>query len=180
MNDKILNTNIAKINRYDELMYNSGPVSISDYMSDKYNDVHDQIYAKALAAYIEESAMDESEYRFIEVKPTEFWKPSSVMVIMKKKPFSKKLVDLTPYWEDYKFDNKYDFKCIKIDKDENLTNSMVVEIDYLRGKVKMYNKVADMYFYVGFDRVDKNTELSDDDLLLTDTFTYERYKSTEI
>ena len=34
--------------QYNELIYNSGPTNIKDYVSDRYNIVHNQLYVDAL------------------------------------------------------------------------------------------------------------------------------------
>lgn len=42
--------------QYNELIYNSGPTNIKDYVSDRYNIVHNQLYVDALNNYIYDKA----------------------------------------------------------------------------------------------------------------------------
>ena len=39
------------ITRYDDMIYDSRPASFSEFMSDKYNKVHDELYNDALNKY---------------------------------------------------------------------------------------------------------------------------------
>lgn len=44
------NSNI--INRYDDMLYENRPVSLNEFLTNKYNDVHDELYNSALDKYI--------------------------------------------------------------------------------------------------------------------------------
>lgn len=47
----IVNTNLIK-KRYDEMLYDSRPVKFSEYMTNKYNIIHNKLYINALNAFI--------------------------------------------------------------------------------------------------------------------------------
>ena len=47
-----MNTLTSAIHRYDDMLYDSRPVSLHEFLSDKYNAVHEELYNNALNKYI--------------------------------------------------------------------------------------------------------------------------------
>ncbi len=47
-----MNINSNIINRYDDMLYENRPVSLNEFLSNKYNNVHNELYKSALDKYI--------------------------------------------------------------------------------------------------------------------------------
>ena len=50
--DNIIMKSYTNISEYNEMLYDSGPVSINEYISEKYNIVHNKLYNDALEKYL--------------------------------------------------------------------------------------------------------------------------------
>lgn len=59
--NKISNT----INRYDNMLYESRPVSLNEFLNNKYNEVHNELFNNALNKYIYEIINKYIDYNFI-------------------------------------------------------------------------------------------------------------------
>lgn len=172
-----------KIITYNDMFYKSGPVRAFDYVSDKYNDIHRQIYNKALKQLINTELVGENKlvetleelnknYTFIELKKDEYYLPSRVIVKKTTAPFNSKIYDLTEYWDDYEF--KEEFKDLSeywIDED-SVRDAELIYIDYINGKGKFRSKYTQKEFWVDFKFINNDTRISKDDFSLANTFTY--------
>lgn len=102
-----MNTDIKS---YNSLMYDSRPVKLGEYISNKYDNIHRELYTtaldKAIAKYIEcsKESVNGIRHKFssieefkmnvniIEYKATEYWMPSSV--VWKTKTFPYRIISL--------------------------------------------------------------------------------------
>lgn len=108
-------------------------------------------------------------HKIIEIKNTEYWMESDIIVIHNSKPFSKHVYNLKDFWNYYqKFEN-YDISDIKI-TNENINDSYVSYVDYINGTAKMYSKTNDINYNVKFKYLNEKSKLGDE-LLMTNTFT---------
>jgi len=110
-----------------------------------------------------------STHKIIEVKNSEYWMPSSIIIYNRIYPYTKKIIDLTPYWNTYQDHSDLTLSTIKM-TDENILDSQIQSFDYVRGKAQMYSKMNDMNYEIDFDYLGKDVDLSEE--MLTDTFTY--------
>ena len=230
------------ISEYNDMLYDSRPVSINEYISDKYNVIHNKLYNDALNKYLDsliskyineeflsecrnifndinnidniindknyitnilsnlglqnrflyniynlisfnnEKSDDEllddikilfiKEYKrshnIIEIKDTEYWMSSKIIIITNKPPYKKSLIDLKPYWNYYQRMNEYDISDLKI-TNENILDSEVYELDYVKGLASIESKVNDIQYKIPFKYLDENTKVSSK-LKLTNTF----------
>jgi len=170
MNDRRLNNVQNKIVKYDDLLYKNGPVSVEDFVSEKQTQVHKQLYQIALTTYIKENIQtkDIGEYKFTEFKNDDYTKPSKVLQVSKIKPYHKKIVDLSPYWPDYKYDDKEMFTSLKIDSSA-IDEFQIIKIDYAKGVVTMENRISGSIINVPFNRINSDTVVSDS-LTVKNTF----------
>lgn len=108
-------------------------------------------------------------HRIIELKNVEYWMPSEIIVINNKMPHNKVKIDLKPYWNFYQKHDEYDISYIKIQKENNLTDSEVVNIDYVNGKTTMHARTDDIKYNVPFKYMNENALLGDE-VSLKNTF----------
>ena len=108
-------------------------------------------------------------HKFIEIKNSEYWLPSLVVIIAKRRPYTKTNVDLTPYWNWYqaKFDKH--IHNIKLTEDV-LYDSELVALNYVRGFATFRTKIDGITFDVDFDFITSGVRISDE-LSLKNTFT---------
>lgn len=181
MND----SNIIK--QYNDLVYDSRPVSLTEFMSNKYNIVHQQLFDDAITSYLkdnhnvlyndisEEIAEDiaikmfKQQNKIIEIKGSEYWMPSSILIITKKFPYKKKRVDLTKYWNLYQEHSDKNYNDIKVSP-ENMKDSEVFYIDYVNGIAHMRSRLNNVEFEVPFEYLNNETKVADD-YTLSNTFT---------
>lgn len=165
-----------KIIKYDDLTYKSGPVRVSDYISDKYDNIHKQLYNHAIKKLIKKLNISEEElkinYRLIEIKNIEYYKPSKVIIKKLSYPFEIKKYSLDEYWDNYEFieENK-DLEQYWFDED-SIKDAELIYIDYIKGKGKFRSKFTQKEFWVDFKFINENTRISLEDLSLSNTFSY--------
>lgn len=109
-------------------------------------------------------------HRIIEIKNIEYWMPSEVIIIHNSKPFTKNKIDLTKYWNNYQKLEDYDISKLKI-SNENILDSEVTYLDYIKGTAHMFSKSSDISYEVPFKYLNENSNVSED-MKLTNTFSY--------
>ena len=144
--------------------------NIYDYLSVLITSTNDNLKSIMLRNLLDDFL---STHRIVEIQNEEYYKASKIIIYNKYFPFNKRIVDLTPYWNNYQFYNNKNIEDIKV-TEENKNDSYITDIDYIHGKVKMYSKINDMSYDVDFDYVKNNTEI--DDSILRNTFTYKLNK----
>lgn len=165
----ILN-NDNQVNKYDSLIYESGPISVTDYVANKYDKVHAQLYNNALQKYLtehQEYMLYRSAYNFIEIKQPEYWMPSYVNIISKHYPYEKNKVWLDSYWNKYQNKNKH-YSYTYIDED-TIKDAEVIYMNYVTGEATMKSKFTDVEFTVPFSKLNGDTPVSDE-IIQKDTF----------
>lgn len=174
----------SNIIRYDDMLYSSRPVSISEFLSDQNNKIHEELFQDALSKLLTEKLkIDDIEkfkrnHKIIEDKSSEYWQPSSVTIISKskKEKFKKETYDLSEYWNYYQEFADKDVTEIAA-SDEKITDAEIIYIDYVKGKAKMRRKNSGEEFEVPFNYLNAYSMVSDD-YSLSDTFT-NKYSSIE-
>ncbi len=165
-----MQNNVSNI-KYNQLLYNSRPVRFDEYITNKYDKIHHQLFEDALKKFILSLNDPEcktitdfkSMYNFIEFKDDEYWKPSKIVYITKKYPFKKKTVDLKEYWNTYQEDKNELISNIKFNNEKmHIDMFELIDIDYIKGKVKLRNKMKNTEFWTRFDRINDSIEVSDD------------------
>ena len=178
----------ATIKKFDDISYPNRPTKYSEFISDKNNIVHRNIYEDALNKLIstiilldsltmkqgDETVMMSVQYfkkthKIIEVKPLEFWNSSFVIIISKRAPYTKKLYSLGPYWNWHQAKKQKSINKIKY-MDEEIKDWEIIKLDYLKGKATLRSRVMEYEMDVDFDYLDENISVSDD-MLLKNTFT---------
>lgn len=162
------------IKNYNDLMYDNGPVKFNDYILNKYNVIHNELYDTALQKLCKAIHIDYhtiySQYKLIEIKNTEFYLPSKVILITTTFPFSKKTYDLTPYWPEYVF-NKYTYNDILFDN-EKYKNMEIIYIDYVKGTITLQSRQNDIVVKVGFDLIDPDSVKIGEEYSLNNLFSF--------
>ncbi len=163
-----------KIKNYNDLIYDTRPVQVSEYLSDKYNIVHKQLFNNAVETYLKTNNIDNGVFyqnnKVIELKNDEYWKPSKLIILSREyeNGFTKTVVDLTLYWNtELSFQNKT-YKNIKFDN-ENINDFEITYIDYVKGKATIKSKTTDKEYKIDFDDIDSNMRISDE-LVMTDSW----------
>lgn len=110
-----------------------------------------------------------NSHKIIEIKNSEYWQPSTIVIIGKRRPYRKTNIDLTPWWNYYQSKQDKNIKDIKITK-EVLQDSELVFLDYVKGIAYMRTKLDGIEYTVDFDFLDENINISDE-YSLKDTFT---------
>ena len=164
------------IKKYDDMVYDSRLTKFSELTSDKYNNVHRELYDDALCKYLSENNIDKEtfflENKIIEQKADEYWMPSKVIVMSRtyNNGYSKYVIDLAPYWNDTQAYKEYDHTEIKTSNSKYNDNE-IIYINYVSGEVTLKSRSTGEIQYVDFKYVDGDTPVSED-YTLDDTFTY--------
>ena len=113
-----------------------------------------------------------SKYKFthkiIEYKNSEYYLPSKILIFDNLYPHHKIKVDLSNYWSDYQdLINQHSYIEVK-NKENNINDLVITDINYIQGTVKLYSKSFDEYYYTTFDRINESFEI--DDSILNNVF----------
>ena len=110
-----------------------------------------------------------------EIMNDEYWKPSLCKIITKmnnrRKTNMNWTVDLKPYWNTYQDNLEKTFRKYKL-SDKDFNDAKIIDINYIRGKAKLYSENIDKEFEVDFDEINGNDIDIDDSLSLKTTFNY--------
>lgn len=141
-----------------KIFNNNLPISFFDIVNDTIIKIHKELYSNALEKFKEENKdIDFNEYKIIELKnENNYLKPSNIL-LMHKTLFTRKNIDLTPYWNNNYINDEYlnIFNELLI-SDENKKNIEVEDIDYINGKIKFRNKFNNKTFFINTDKIDFN------------------------
>ena len=131
-------------------------VKVSNVLNSQEEKIHKELFNSALSKFKLENNYSDKEYSFIEYRvSTNYLEPSKVIVVSKVLPYKRTSFDLTKYWDDYKFNRKYD----RIDnEDESLE---IIEMFYTSGKALIRNKYTGEEFTIDFKQCD-NIPYSED------------------
>jgi len=158
----------SSVKKYDNNIYSSGIVKFTDYIIEKYDKVHSQLYENALNKFIAKQAklenISEAKYKsrhtIIEEKADEYYLPSNILVISKKRPYKKEVYSLKEYWDNtYYNESKHTTKDILDTGDEPIGNFKIIDINYVRGFVILESKITGK-------RIETSAENITDDYLL--------------
>lgn len=151
------------IQKYDKMMYASGPVTFTDYVNNNYDKIHAELYNNALQKYLyahPEYMLYRSAYNFIETKQPEYWQPSYVSIISKHYPYTKHKVWLDEYWCKYKKETP-NYTYTYIDED-TIKDAQIVELNYVTGEANMKSRFTGVEFKIPFNKIDETTPISDE------------------
>lgn len=144
-------------------------LSVDEVLNSKYDDVHHQMYVHALSKYFSYSGVDDNLYKTIEIPSSYYDTPSRVQLIEKSFPYKRKTIDLTPYWESYKF--KESSSYVKLD-DMTMATSEVKYRDYVRGIAELQSRMTGVKYRVKLKDVPENMNDYPDENSISDSFTY--------
>lgn len=157
--------------KYNQLLYNSRPVRFDEFMTNKYDKIHHQLFEDALLKFI--LSLNDPEcksikdfkklYNFIEFKNDEYWQPSKMVYITKSYPYKKRNVDLTEFWNTYQETKNESIENVKFDSEQKHIDMFeLTDIDYIKGKVKLRDKMKNIEFWTTFNRINDKINVADD------------------
>jgi len=173
--------------KYNDLDYTASKVKVGDYVSNKMDKIHKELYESALNKYIsyicELNRTNVDEYKnshyFIEIRANNYWEPSTIYIkdinppTIGTTPFTVEKVNLSPWWNDYQYinDNK-EIDDTFFNEDFNSYALSVIELDYINGRVKFRDKHNNTEFWKDFGFINSYTHYNTDEIGLNDTFSY--------
>lgn len=144
-------------------------VTVDEMLNNKYDNVHHQMYTHALSKYFSYTGIDETSYKTVEIPAAYYDTPSKVQLIEKSFPYKRKTIDLSPYWETYKF--KESVSYIKLD-DMTMSTSEVKYRDYVRGVAELQSRMTGVKYKVKLNEVPESMKDYPDEVSISDSFTY--------
>lgn len=168
-----------KTYKFNKLDYKSSPVRAIDFISNKYDVVHDELYNKALDKYLKEKYSTEEDianfkktHIFLEIKQPEYYIPSKVIIKELVYPYTVETIDLTQYWDNYQFNDEYRNKDEILLDEDSLKDGEIIYIDYVKGQAKLKSRYTGKEFWLDFKYLDENTKVNKDEYSLEKTFSY--------
>lgn len=176
---------MAKINNYNTLVYNDRVISVSDIISEKELKVHNQIFKRALSAFISKNSGDEKlfpdnydidklyeQYIIIETRGQDYTEPSVVKLFSKSLDTpNRKAIKINLgekdsdgnylYWPEYLYKYTTNLPIQFNSEDYQTEYNELVYIDYARGEATVYNKLKNVYLQIPLSAINENTMISD-------------------
>lgn len=123
-------------NILDNQLDSSTRISVNEILSDKPDQIHKALYNRALEKFKSQYGLSDSEYKFVEVidNAKEYYEFSSVLVVSKIYPFTKKTYSLEKYWDNYQFTDSIENVI-----DESY-NYEILEKNYINGTAIVLKK----------------------------------------
>lgn len=158
--------------QYNKLIYESGPIKVSDFLSNIPNKIHQEMFENAMQNFYQDypEFKDNKNIKVIEIKDKEFWKFPKIRIIdYTKKPLKQYEFSLDNYW-----DNVY----VKKEDDGSIpevlggNNTQLDFLDYIHGKATMLDRHTNDKYKVDFKDLGKNIEVSDEFNAYKETFEY--------
>lgn len=162
-----------KILNYNNFNNVSNKMNFCDYVYDKYNIIHQKLFDNALERLIIEKGYNKDDYRFIEIKQDEYYKPSIVYVKSIYPPFTTEKISLEKYWDKYEFNEI--FKNLDenfFNEDININSLEIVDINYVKGIMKLKDKITGKTFIRSTKYLNDNLKYNKESYSLENTFSY--------
>ncbi|MCH5166931.1 MAG: hypothetical protein J1F35_03475 [Erysipelotrichales bacterium] len=167
------------IQSYNRIFYGSGPITVSQYLKNDLNEIHEKLYRNALNNFLHDKNyperldwIDNPQIHIIEIKQSEYWLASDIHVIdYSKYPRKVKKYALDDYWDNI-------FVTRSLSEIDNIESSPYQEIDYLdyvNGKAVILDRLENKRYRVDFKDLSGDLELSEDYDAFSKTFQSERY-----
>lgn len=145
-------------------------MTVHEMLNKKYDDIHHQMYEHALSAYFSYAKISPDNYRTIEIPVTSYYdSPTKVQIISKEYPYKRQVVDLTPFWEAYKF--KDNISYLKLD-DMTVLTSEIKYRDYVRGIAEMESRMTGVKYKTSLNKVPDYVKDFPDEHPIEQTFSY--------
>jgi hypothetical protein len=141
-------------------------------MHDTRDEVHKQLYDRALAKMIEDKGYDIDAYRFTEFPVSYYDAPSYVVVTYIRKPHSAEKVWLKEYWDNNYFapDNISPLSYTFIEDESERSTLELQSVDYVRGIAKVHSRYSGKTAFVDMKFIDDDFPKSED-FSIDNTFT---------
>lgn len=174
----------TRIKNYDKLWYNDTPVKYDDYVSNKFNDIHKQLYNDALNKLLDDIYKEYGcqsikdflgKIKIIEIKNSEYWKPSSIIIKFTSKATHvvgddiKTIIkgsiikyDLSKYWNTYQNKNydRHIGDCNIVS--ENIADPEILNINYVKGEVTVESRMNDLIYKTNSDYIQTGDRYSEE------------------
>ena len=144
-------------------------LTVNEILNKKYDNVHVQMYNHALSEYFSYAGINSDDYRTVEIPASYYDTPSKVQLIEKTYPYKRKTVDLTPWWETYKF--KESTSYVKLD-DMTILTSEVKYRDYVRGIAEIESRMTGVKYKSKLKDIPEDMKDFPDDNYIDKTFGY--------
>ena len=144
-------------------------LTVNEILNKKYDNVHLQMYNHALSEYFSYTGINSDDYRTVEIPASYYDTPSKVQLIEKTYPYKRKTVDLTPWWETYKF--KESTSYVKLD-DMTILTSEVKYRDYVRGIAEIESRMTGVKYKSKLKDIPEDMKDFPDDNSIDKTFGY--------
>ena len=143
--------------------------TISDVMSSSRDDIHRQLYVRALSAFLAKTPIDTIANRIVELPSQEYDMPSKIKVISRHRPYKAQVFDLSAFWDA----NYYKPSVMPSQLSDEMTKSTleVIAKDYIKGTAKLRSRLTGEIMTMQLKDVSEDTPLGPE-LSLEDTFTY--------
>lgn len=183
--------NDIDIKRYDRLIYKSSLNDVTQYVNEKLDKVHNELFMSALEkafnimkmTYRDEICEDFGlsnanditleeflkEYKMKEIRDDEYFKPSKVIFKRKRFPYDKYEIDLSQTWDGFQYTTIQKSSKDKLTDLDNINGLKVVYIDYVNGRSKLIDKMTGNEYWIDNSYLDGDVEL-DDTFTLDNTF----------
>ena len=150
---------------------------VSNIVISKGSQVYMQLYNAALLSMIKDkfptyNSVEEfkDDYIIIDAPQLDFNMPPSSVSIREKNDITSSInIDLSKYWQSYKYLTGGSNDIIMIDKKDIIANYELISVDYVRNEAVMKNKENGISYTIALNKIDKNTPISDE--LFRNTFT---------
>ena len=158
--------------KYDRLNYKNTICSVDNYVNEKLDSIHKQLFDDALNDWFNDSKnelgyedLDSflSDYTMYEEKSMKYYEPSKITMMQKKLPHTIYKIDLADWWNDTQYDIIIDRSIEEKLIDEEAKKYLeITYIDYINDKMKLVDKMTGDEYWIDSKYVTEDIKLADE------------------
>lgn len=175
--------NIISDIKYNDMISANGFTKVDDWLNQSNEKIHKYLLYNAIWNLINDKKGDLNidinqleNIDIIERRKKSYLESPICTFKNKKYPFTEIKIDMKKYWNNEYLKDINDYSVTNYNNYENKDDA-IVSVNYVNGTAKLRSRLDNVDRVVSFDKINKDSQISLDDMSIRDTFTYKSMNS---